>query len=136
MSSEDIYHRLRHIVEGVNTVIATCEDELLGDTRASPSQGTIIFGSALGGWSLSIPRFAEIYAPQFGVERERMAELLWGDHFYDARRNCWTDEAEPEGVDAPLQRGFCQFILDPVLKLTQATQAGDKAKCEELLGAF
>lgn len=133
MSAEDIYQRLLCVVEDINTVAATCEDELLGETRASPSRGTVLFGSASGGWSLSIARFAAMYAPHFGLQPESMAELLWGDHFYDPRRNSWADEAQPEGVDAPLTRGFIQFILEPVMQVVQALRSGDKSQCEDAL---
>jgi len=41
---------------------------------------------------------------------------LWGDNFYDPVKKQWITEAVTED-GRQLQRGFVQFIMDPIIKL-------------------
>lgn len=116
-------------------IIATYEDELLGDVQVYPSKGTVAFGSGLHGWGFTLTRFADMYAKKFGVDRERMMRKLWGDNYYDPASKHWVDKAE--GSDGSvLKRAFCQFVLDPIYRLFESIQANEKDKYEKMLKAL
>lgn len=45
-----------------------------------------------------------------------MREKLWGDWFFDAKAKKWTSE-QIAADGSTLKRAFCQFIIDPIVKL-------------------
>merc|ERR1719428_1311629 len=73
---------------------------------------------------------AKIYASKFGVEVEKMASRLWGEHFFSAKSKKWTNAA---GDGA--QRAFNQFVMDPILKVKAVCDSGDFTKLEKKLRA-
>ena len=62
-----------------------------------------------------------------------MIEKLWGDNFFNAKKNKWQTESEVEGSTEPLARGFCAFVLDPIIKLANAVLNGKKDVYEPLI---
>eukprot|EP00959_Pyramimonas_sp_CCMP1952_P055422 1158611-Pyramimonas_sp.AAC.1 len=66
MEPEDMYQRFRKAIEDVNVIIATYNDELMGDNQVNPDKGTVAFGSGLHGWGFNVERFAKIYAAKMG----------------------------------------------------------------------
>merc|ERR1711988_1944082 len=133
MEPEDMYGRFRKAIEDVNVIVATYNDELMGDVQVAPEKGTVAFGSGLHGWGFSVERFAKIYAGKFGVDREKMMKRLWGDMYFNAKKKTWTNVEQPEGCDKPLRRAFCQFIMDPISQLITAIMNDDKAKYEKMM---
>jgi elongation factor 2 len=77
----------------------------------------VVFGSCLQGWAFSIKQFAEIYADKFKIEVDKLIKRLWGDQFYDPKERKWSKTEAPGSI-----RGFCQFILDPILKVRRKRQ--------------
>merc|ERR1719311_803409 len=69
MEPEDMYNRFRKAVENVNVIIATYNDELMGDIQVAPEKGTVAFGSGLHGWGFNVERFAKIYAAKMGADK-------------------------------------------------------------------
>ena len=90
-------------------------------------------GSALHGWGFTLNTFARMYASKFKIEHSRMIEKLWGDNFFNAKKNKWQTESEVEGSTEPLARGFCAFVLDPIIKLANAVLNGKKDVYEPLI---
>jgi elongation factor 2 len=45
-----------------------------------------------------------------------MIEKLWGEWRFDKKGKKWT-QAERDEDGKPLKRSFCEFILDPILKV-------------------
>merc|ERR1712151_861595 len=43
MEPEDMYMRFRKAIEDVNVIVATYNDELMGDQQVSPDKGTVAF---------------------------------------------------------------------------------------------
>merc|ERR1719476_1169317 len=58
---------------------------------------------------------------------------LWGDSFFNAKKKTWTNVMQPEGVDKPLPRAFCQFIMTPINQLMRAIMNDDKPKYEKMM---
>jgi len=133
MEPEDMYGRFRKAIEDVNVIIATYNDELMGDVQVMPEKGTVAFGSGLHGWGFNTERFAKIYAAKMGVDKEKMMKRLWGDNFFNAKKKVWTNVQTPEGSTEPLPRAFCQFIMTPIAQLMRAIMNEDKAKYEKMM---
>merc|ERR1712166_1308742 len=136
MEPEDMYSRFRKAVEDVNVIIATYNDELMGDTQVRPELGTVAFGSGLHGWGFNVERFARIYAVKMGMDKDKMMKRLWGDSFFNAKKKTWTNMQQPEGCPEPLPRAFCQFIMGPINQLMRAIMNDDKAKYEKMMGTL
>mmetsp|Transcript_93930 Transcript_93930/g.303393 ORF Transcript_93930/g.303393 Transcript_93930/m.303393 type:complete len:837 (-) Transcript_93930:113-2623(-) len=136
MEPEDMFGRFRKAIEDVNVIIATYNDELMGDNQVGPEKGTVAFGSGLHGWGFNVERFAKIYAVKMGVDKEKMMKRLWGDNFFNAKKKVWTNVQQPEGCTEPLQRAFCQFIMGPIAQLMRAIMNDDKAKYEKMMGTL
>merc|ERR1719164_401103 len=133
MEPEDMYNRFRQSMENVNVIIATYNDELMGDVQVAPEKGTVAFGSGLHGWGFNCERFAKIYAAKMGVDKDKMMKRLWGDSFFNAKKKTWTNVMQPEGCTEPLQRAFCQFIMGPIAQLMRAIMNDDKEKYEKMM---
>jgi len=133
MEPEDMFQRFRKAIEDVNVIIATYNDELMGDIQVSPDKGTVAFGSGLHGWGFNVERFAKIYASKMGVDKDKMMKRLWGDSFFNAKKKTWTNVQQPAGEENPLPRAFCQFIMTPINQLMNAIMNEDKAKYEKMM---
>merc|ERR1719407_72963 len=136
MNPEDMYSRFRKAIEDVNVIIATYNDELMGDVQVTPEKGTVAFGSGLHGWGFNVERFAKIYASKMGVDQDKMNKRLWGDSFFNAKKKTWTNVMQPEGCTEALPRAFCQFIMTPINQLMRAIMNDDKAKYEKMMGTL
>jgi elongation factor 2 len=133
MEPEDMYTRFRKAIEDVNVIVATYNDELMGDQQVAPEKGTVAFGSGLHGWGFNVERFAKIYAAKMGVDKEKMMKRLWGDSFFNAKKKTWTNVMQPEGCSSPLPRAFCQFIMTPINQLMRAIMDDQKEKYEKMM---
>jgi len=136
LPAEELYQAFCRSIESVNVIVATYNDELMGDQQVSPEKGTVAFGSGLHGWGFNVERFAKIYAAKMGVDREKMMKRLWGDSFFNAKKKTWTNVMQPEGMDKPLPRAFCQFIMTPINQLMRAIMDGQKEKYEKMMGTL
>lgn len=75
LDGEAAYNSFCRVIESVNVIMATYSDEMLGDTAASPEQGTVSFSAGLHGWGFTLSSFAKFYAQKYGVEVRLVAEL-------------------------------------------------------------
>jgi len=117
LQPEDLYQTFQRIVENVNVIIATYNDEEgpMGDITVDPTKGTVGFGAGLHGWAFTLKEFAEIYANKFKIEVPKLMQRFWGDNFYSPSEKKWSKE-QKEGYN----RGFVQFVLDPIFKVFSA----------------
>jgi len=132
LDPEDAYQNFQRTIETANVIIATYEDELLGDVQVYPEKGTVGFGSGLHGWGFTLSKFADMYASKFGVAKDRMVQKLWGDNFYDPKSKKWKKTAQGED-GTPLRRAFVQFILDPIYKLFDSIMKDEVEKFNKML---
>merc|ERR1711894_628183 len=67
LEPEDLYQTFQRIVENVNVIIATYNDEEgpMGDITVDPTKGTVGFGAGLHGWAFTLKEFSEFYASKF-----------------------------------------------------------------------
>ncbi|KAF8963981.1 Cytoplasmic GTPase/eEF2-like protein (ribosomal biogenesis) [Entomortierella lignicola] len=50
-----------------------------------PSQGNVIFSSAIDGWAFRVDQFAAIYAQKLGMKEGVLRKCLWGDFYLDPK---------------------------------------------------
>ena len=149
LAPEEAYQGFARTIETVNVIIATYEDELLGDVMVYPYKGTVAFGSGLHGWGFTVGRFAEQYAakmtgkPKEGqtpeeakaATRAKLTKKLWGDHFFDVKTRKWHKTSQnPAGGSFP--RGFCKFILEPIYALFNGIMNGEKDKYTKMIDSL
>merc|ERR1711894_832012 len=67
LDPEELYQTFSRIVENVNVIIATYNDEEgpMGDITVDPTKGTVGFGAGLHGWAFTLKEFSEFYASKF-----------------------------------------------------------------------
>ena len=131
VDGETMYQNYLRVIENVNVIVATYEEEGGNSLQVNPQMGTVAFGSALFGWAFTITVFAATYAKKFGIPKDKMMEKLWGDNFFDAKAKKWKNhnEADDKGT---LKRCFVQFIMAPVIQLCKATMNGQMEKVETM----
>ncbi len=125
VAKEDLYQSFCRAIESVNVVLATYNDDALGDVQVYPDKGTVAFGSGLQGWCFTLRQFATRYAKKFGVDKQKMMERLWGDNYFNPATKKWTTKS-PDADGKPLERAFNMFILDPIYKIFEAVMTSNK----------
>ena len=109
-------------IESVNVIIAQYSDEVFGTVTVHPQNGSVGFGSGLQGWGFTLADFADMYHDSFGISKKKMMKKLWGDNFWDAQAKKWVNK-QPE-TGKKLQRGFVQFVLEPLIRLFSVVASG------------
>jgi len=90
VNGEAMYQNFIRVIENVNVIIATYEDDSMGEAlQIDPQAGTCAMGSALFGWAFTLTKFADIYGKKFGIEREKMRAKLWNDNYHNAAEKKW-----------------------------------------------
>jgi len=130
VDGETMYQNYLRVIENVNVIIATYENE--GDElQVDPCKGTVAFGSALFGWAFTTTVFAKTYSKKFGIERKKMMEKLWGDNYFDTKAKKWKNHSEADDKST-LKRCFVQFIMAPVIQLCKAAMNGEIEKVTKM----
>jgi elongation factor 2 len=132
LDAEEAFQSFQRTIGSVNVVVATYNDEALGDVQCYPEKGTVAFGSGLHCWAFTLVRFARMYAKKFGVDEDKMMNRLWGDSFFDQKAKKWTKSSE--GADGErLKRAFCQFIWEPINQMFDAVMSDKVEKYSKML---
>ena len=132
LPAEELYQAFCRSIESVNVIVATYNDETLGDIQVHPTKGTVAFGSGLHQWAFTLKRFAKDYGAKFNVPEETMMDKLWGDWYFDGARKVWTTSDK----GGTLERAFCQFIATPITTLFEAIMAEKHGKVKKMLKAI
>jgi elongation factor 2 len=132
LPAEELYQAFQRSIESVNVIVATYNEEALGDIQVHPTKGTVAFGSGLHQWAFTLKRFAKDYGSKFGVPEDKMMEKLWGDWYFDAERKVWTTTNK----GGNLERAFCQFIATPITGLFEAIMSEKHGKVKKMLKAI
>lgn len=130
LDSEELYQTFQRIVENVNVIIATYNDDSgpMGEVRVDPSKGSVGFGSGLHGWAFTLKQFSELYADKFKIEVVKLMNRLWGENFFNPKTRKWSKQK-----DADNKRSFCMYILDPIYKVFDAIMNYKKEEIDGLL---
>merc|ERR1711988_347311 len=125
---EDTYQNFVKILENANVVIATYNDEALGDCQVFPDAGTVAFGSGLQSWAFTLNHFAHLYASKFKTDPQKLVKKMWGNNFFDVKSGKWSKKETDTNV-----RGFCKFVLEPIFKMFKLIMDGKKEKYTKLI---
>ena len=132
LPAEELYQAFCRSIESVNVIVATYNDEALGDLQVDPTKGTVAFGSGLHQWAFTLKRFAKTYGAKFNVPEDKMMSKLWGDWYFDPSRKVWTTSDK----GGTLERAFCQFIMTPITTLFEAIMGEKHGKVKKMLTAI
>merc|ERR1711988_449596 len=125
---EDTYQNFVKILENANVIIATYNDEALGDCQVFPDAGTVAFGSGLQSWAFTLNHFANLYAAKFKTDADKLMKKMWGNNFFDVKSGKWSKKESDTNV-----RGFCKFVLEPIFKMFKLIMDGKKEKYTKLI---
>lgn len=130
LGSEELYQTFQRIVENVNVIIATYNDDggPMGEVRVDPSKGSVGFGSGLHGWAFTLKQFSEMYSDKFKIDVVKLMSRLWGENFFNPKTKKWAKQKEEDN-----KRSFCMYILDPIYKVFDAIMNYKKADIDALL---
>lgn len=130
LDTEDLYQTFQRIVENVNVIIATYNDEdgPMGNVQVTPENGTVGFGSGLHGWAFSLKQFSEMYSSKFGIDVQKLMKRLWGDNCFNPKTNKWSKTMKPGFI-----RGFNMFVLDPIYKVFKAIMNTNNEDIDKLV---
>jgi len=124
VDGETMYTNFVRVIDNVNGIISTYEDEKMGDLELHPGKGNVAFGSGKECWAFTLKRFAGMYAKKFNMDVDKMMGKLWGDWFFSPKEKKWKTEGnDAEGKN--LKRAFAQFVMDPVIKLARAAMSNE-----------
>ncbi|KAI8476985.1 MAG: elongation factor 2 [Monoraphidium minutum] len=130
LEGEEAYTTYLRVIENANVILATYQDEAMGDLQVYPDKGTVSFSAGLHGWAFTLTTFAQMYASKFGTEESKMMEKLWGDNFFDPATRKWTKKQ----TDSPTcVRGFVQFCYNPIKQVIELAMNDNKEKLFPLL---
>lgn len=131
VDGETMYNNFVRVIDNVNGIISTYEDEQMGTIELHPGFGNVAFGSGKECWAFTLKRFAEMYAKKFNMDVDKMMGKLWGDWFFSPKEKMWKIEGtDKEGK--PLKRAFAQFVMDPVIKLARAAMNNELETIEKM----
>ncbi len=128
LDAEDMYQNFARIIETANVLMATYQDDALGDVQVYPDKGTVAFSAGLHGWAFTLSRFARMYSKKFGIDADKMSQRLWGDNFFNKKEKKWSKRESSGGV-----RAFCEFIIKPIKKIIELAMADKVPELEKLL---
>jgi elongation factor 2 len=132
LEPEDMYQNFVRVIENANVIVSTYRDEVMGEVSVYPEKGTVAFSAGLQGWAFTLNKFARMYAAKFGVDKEKMAQRLWGDQYFDADSKKWITNGL-SATGKPLTRAFCKFILEPISQIFKASMSDDLEKLDKYL---
>lgn len=130
LDGEEAFQTYLRVIENANVLMATYQDEAMGDLQVYPDKGTVSFSAGLHGWAFTLTTFAKMYAAKFGTDENKMMEKLWGDNFFDPTTKKWTKKNT--GV-ATCKRGFVQFIYEPIKQIIELAMKDAKDKLFQML---
>merc|ERR1712142_717397 len=130
LEQEELYQTFQRIVENVNVIIATYNDDQgpMGEMRVDPSKGSVGFGSGLHGWAFSVKEFADIYSGLFKVPAAKLMGKLWGENFFNKKTKKWAKVKDMDN-----ERAFNMYILDPIFRLFDCIMNFKKEETAKLL---
>lgn len=130
LEQEDLYQTFQRIVENVNVIIATYNDDdgPMGEVRVNTTKGSVGFGSGLHGWAFTLKQFAEMYADKFKIDVNKLMARLWGDNFFNSTTKKWAKQKEADN-----KRSFNMYVLDPIYKVFAAIMGYKKEDTANLL---
>ena len=77
-----------------------------------------------------------MYARKFQLDRAKLMERLWGDHFFDAASKKWRHTSHADADGTTLQRAFNQFVLRPIQQLYDSIMDDRREQYTKMIAAL
>lgn len=101
-----------------------------GNLYFSPTEGNVVFASAVDGWAFSIGQFADMYCQKLGISRRVLMKTLWGDYYLNMKQKKILKGAFAKGK----KQLFVQFILDNIWNVYDTVVINrDKEKIDKIV---
>ncbi|KAH7827807.1 putative small nuclear ribonucleoprotein component [Monocercomonoides exilis] len=137
----DAYAKIRYVIQQINSMIhkqalhlstersSQQPEKELKESLANPEEpprpvlspvlGNVLFASTRHGYLFSLQSFAAVHCKvrQLSVDPAAFARHLWGDWFYDRAANRFA-RSKKSLQGRSIQRTFCEFVLNPIYKIT------------------
>eukprot|EP00934_Nitzschia_sp_Nitz4_P005834 Nitzschia sp. Nitz4//scaffold141_size107518//24707//27903//NITZ4_004269-RA/size107518-augustus-gene-0.80-mRNA-1//1//CDS//3329536267//5824//frame0 len=119
----DAYYKLLEIIESVNDLIAKASCSRY--PPLTPANGTVCFGSALHGYSFTLPSFAQLYADHHddslgsNLTSAQFAAKLWGNWYWDPESQKFYASSK-DCLARVVDRSFVTLVLAPMYKIYTA----------------
>ena len=130
LDGEEAFNTYLRVIENANVILATYQDDAMGDLQVYPDKGTVSFSAGLHGWAFTLTTFAKLYAAKFGTDEKRMMDKLWGDNFFDPTTKKWTSKHTGEKT---CKRGFVQFCYEPIKQVIELAMTDNREKLFPML---
>jgi len=130
LDGEEAYNTYLRVIENANVLMATYQDEAMGDLQVYPDKGTVSFSAGLHGWAFTLTTFAKMYSAKFGIDEGRMISKLWGNNFFDPATKKWTTTQTDSKT---CKRAFVQFCYDPIKQVIELAMNDNKDKLFPML---
>jgi len=111
LTGEALYQKFNQLVESVNSLLATYQDEALGAVVLDPRKGSVSFGSGKQGWAFTLPQFAKILAKKMKKDPINLLPPV-GDEYYDPETKKFTNKPVSKSVK-PLERYVVHTVFNP-----------------------
>jgi elongation factor 2 len=132
LSGEELYQRFNQLIDSVNHLFATYQDETLGEIVLDPRKGSISFGAGKQGWAFTLPQFAKVLAQKMKRNPKEILPHLWGDEYYDPEIKKFTSKPVSKS-GKPLERYVVQVIFNPLVRLFDVMQNGSMDQLNDML---
>ncbi|KAF5832095.1 elongation factor 2 [Dunaliella salina] len=130
LDGEEAYANFSRVIENCNVILATYQDEAMGDLQVYPEKGSVCFSAGLHGWAFTLTNFARMYASKFGIDEDKMMQRLWGEQFFDPATKKWTTKQTDSKT---CMRGFTQFCYNPIKQVIEMAMSDKKDKLWPML---
>lgn len=116
---EDIYQRLRTVIESVNAILSTYQPD--GTLSICPLKGNVAFAAGLMGWAFTPQQIARQYAAKSNTDPQKFLKNLWGDRFVSKTRpGKWISKLDSPSQNQEWSRGFCEYLIKPIQSVFNA----------------
>ncbi|KAK4050042.1 Cytoplasmic GTPase/eEF2-like protein (ribosomal biogenesis) [Microbotryomycetes sp. JL221] len=164
LSPSEAYHHMSRIIEDVNAIVGSffASDRMDDDWRwrerkeaagegvdeeylerddsnlyFDPSNGTVIFASAIDGWAFRISRFAQLYAAKLGMSEANLNRCLWGDWYLEPKSKRVINRKKMDASGKKLKPLFVQFVLENIWAVYDAvTLNNNPTKVDKIIGSL
>ncbi|KAG2392486.1 hypothetical protein C9374_012738 [Naegleria lovaniensis] len=96
-------------------------DQLEPEWEFDPLLENVAFGSTMFDFAFTLNDFASLFAPKFHVPKHKVISKLWGDKFFDAETQRWTQTPLSQSGKA-CKHGFTHFVMTPIFTLFRLIQ--------------
>lgn len=135
LDGEAIYQQFNKVIDHVNVIISGNEQPNMGDVSVHPTKNTVAFGSGKDGWGFNLQTFARMYSKKFKIDENKLVHKLWDENYYDPETKSWTDQPISQSGKT-LKRAFVQFIMEPIIKITNTILSGTQEQIEKMLATL